>query len=190
MQKHLVSSKQLKAIQHCKGLTSILFSSHSDITESVLEQCMYSWESPPPDLLLRTSGEVRLSDFLLWQVSWCPWAQMGLNSSDAGDGIFQLCESISCLLMHWLLKSPVHQQTWYWLCRTDNMYYCWRMNFIYHKTSNLRQTFGNNIFGTYHQTFNISRTLGNKIVDHSDVVGASPVCAAPTWSSFSTQHLT
>ena len=36
---------------------------------------------------------------------------------------------------------------------------------------------------------NIGRTLvGNKIVDHSDVVGASPVGAAPTTSSFSTEH--
>ena len=34
---------------------------------------------------------------------------------------------------------------------------------------------------------NTRRTLvGNKIVDHSDVVGASPVGAAPTTSSFST----
>ena len=39
----------------------------------------------------------------------------------------------------------------------------------------------------YRKTSNISRTLaGNKIVDHSDVVGASPVGAAPTTSSFST----
>ena len=29
---------------------------------------------------------------------------------------------------------------------------------------------------------------GNNIVDHSDVVGASPVGAAPTTSSFSTEH--
>ena len=37
----------------------------------------------------------------------------------------------------------------------------------------------------YRQVSNISRTLvGNKIVDHSDVVGASPVGAAPTTSSF------
>ena len=37
------------------------------------------------------------------------------------------------------------------------------------------------------QVSNIIRTLvGNKIVDHSDVVGASPVGAAPTASSFST----
>ena len=43
------------------------------------------------------------------------------------------------------------------------------------------------IFTMYRQVFNISRTLvGNKIVDHSDVIGASPVGAAPTTSSFST----
>ena len=39
----------------------------------------------------------------------------------------------------------------------------------------------------YPQVSNIRRTLvGNNIVDHSDVVGASPVGAAPTSSSFST----
>ena len=39
----------------------------------------------------------------------------------------------------------------------------------------------------YRQVSNIRRTLmDNKIVDHSDVVGASPVGAAPTTSSFST----
>ena len=39
----------------------------------------------------------------------------------------------------------------------------------------------------YRQVSNIRRTVvGNYIVDHSDVVGASPVGAAPTTSSFST----
>ena len=39
----------------------------------------------------------------------------------------------------------------------------------------------------YRQTFNIRGILvGNKIVDLSDVVGASPVGAAPTTSLFST----
>ena len=39
----------------------------------------------------------------------------------------------------------------------------------------------------YCQTSNIWYTLvGNNIVDHSDVVGVSPVGAAPTTSSFST----
>ena len=42
----------------------------------------------------------------------------------------------------------------------------------------------------YHQTSKINHTLvGNTIVDHSDVVGAPPVGAAPTASSFSTWHL-
>ena len=42
----------------------------------------------------------------------------------------------------------------------------------------------------WRQTSNISQTLvGNKIVDQSDLVGASPVGAAPTASSFSTLHL-
>ena len=41
--------------------------------------------------------------------------------------------------------------------------------------------------GDYGQVSNIRRTLvGNKISEHSDVVGASPVGAAPTTSSFST----
>ena len=43
------------------------------------------------------------------------------------------------------------------------------------------------VHGLYRKTSNIRRTLmGNTIVDHSDVVGASPVGAAPTTSSFST----
>ena len=41
--------------------------------------------------------------------------------------------------------------------------------------------------GNYRKSSNISHTLvGNNIVDHSDVVGASPVGAAPTTSSFLT----
>ena len=39
----------------------------------------------------------------------------------------------------------------------------------------------------YRDTYNTTRALeGNKIVDHSDVVGASIVSAVPTTSSFST----
>ena len=47
-----------------------------------------------------------------------------------------------------------------------------------------------NIFvqrNAYRKISNIRRTLvGNKIMDYSDVVGASPIGAAPTTSSFST----
>ena len=46
-----------------------------------------------------------------------------INSSDAGDGMFRVWRSMQCLLIHRLLKSPVHQQACYWLCGVDNMYF-------------------------------------------------------------------
>lgn len=42
----------------------------SDISESLINRCLYTRSSHVPDLLIRTSGEVRLSDFLLWQSSF------------------------------------------------------------------------------------------------------------------------
>lgn len=42
---------------------------NSDISTSVLEQSLYTRSCPPMDLLIRTSGEIRLSDFMLWQSS-------------------------------------------------------------------------------------------------------------------------
>ena len=53
------------------------------------------------------------------------------NSSAAGDGIFLLWGPMSYLLMPWFLKLPEYQQACYWLCRIDNMWYCFRVNFIY-----------------------------------------------------------
>ncbi|KAF9110806.1 Structural maintenance of chromosomes protein 2 [Mortierella sp. AM989] len=41
----------------------------SDITTSVLENSLYTRSCPPMDILIRTSGEIRLSDFMLWQSS-------------------------------------------------------------------------------------------------------------------------
>lgn len=41
-----------------------------DINESTFGKYLYTKEIPDPDLLIRTSGEMRLSNFLLWQLSY------------------------------------------------------------------------------------------------------------------------
>ncbi|MDD5439464.1 MAG: isoprenyl transferase [Candidatus Omnitrophica bacterium] len=41
-----------------------------DITEEVFSRYLYTKDLPDPDLLIRTSGEMRISNFLLWQLSY------------------------------------------------------------------------------------------------------------------------
>jgi undecaprenyl diphosphate synthase len=42
----------------------------SQINEKAISDHLYTKELPDPDLLIRTSGEMRLSNFLLWQISY------------------------------------------------------------------------------------------------------------------------
>lgn len=41
-----------------------------DITEQTISDSLYSIGMPDPDLLIRTSGEYRISNFLLWQIAY------------------------------------------------------------------------------------------------------------------------
>jgi len=42
----------------------------SDVTESLVSQHLYTSGLMDPDLLIRTGGEMRISNFLLWQISY------------------------------------------------------------------------------------------------------------------------
>lgn len=42
----------------------------AEINEKVVAQHLYTAQLPDPDLLIRTSGEMRVSNFLLWQISY------------------------------------------------------------------------------------------------------------------------
>jgi len=44
--------------------------SPAEITEEQLARHMYTGGLPDPDLLIRTSGEMRVSNFLLWQIAY------------------------------------------------------------------------------------------------------------------------
>jgi undecaprenyl diphosphate synthase len=41
-----------------------------EIDEQIISQHLYTRHYPDPDLLIRTSGEMRVSNFLLWQISY------------------------------------------------------------------------------------------------------------------------
>ncbi|HET9948296.1 MAG TPA: isoprenyl transferase [Longimicrobiales bacterium] len=41
-----------------------------DIDEEALEDTLFTRGLPPPDLLIRTSGECRISNFMLWQLAY------------------------------------------------------------------------------------------------------------------------
>ncbi len=42
----------------------------ADINDQVVSQHLYTRAWPDPDVLIRTSGEMRVSNFLLWQISY------------------------------------------------------------------------------------------------------------------------
>jgi undecaprenyl diphosphate synthase len=55
-----------------------------DLTEQAIQSHLYTAGMPDPDLLIRTAGEMRLSNFLLWQISYaelwvtdCCWPDFG-----------------------------------------------------------------------------------------------------------------
>jgi undecaprenyl diphosphate synthase len=42
----------------------------SHITEEDIHRHLYTAHMPDPDLLIRTSGEMRISNYLLWQIAY------------------------------------------------------------------------------------------------------------------------
>lgn len=61
----LVSAIKKIADSVCNGTTRL-----EDIDESLVSRYLYTDGLPDPDLVLRTSGEERISNFLLWQAAY------------------------------------------------------------------------------------------------------------------------
>ena len=62
----------------------------ADITPELLGSKLYTADMPDPDLLIRTSGEMRISNYLLWQISYAEiwvtnvlWPDFGRAELDA-----------------------------------------------------------------------------------------------------------
>lgn len=59
----------IQAIQHMleDGLDPL------SIDETVVNRYLFTADSPDPDLVIRTSGEMRVSNFLIWQSAYSEW---------------------------------------------------------------------------------------------------------------------
>ncbi|GAX76013.1 hypothetical protein CEUSTIGMA_g3456.t1 [Chlamydomonas eustigma] len=65
---YTASEELVQAISAIQDAVSTGQLIESDICPHLLDSCMYTTsDCPPVDLLIRTSGETRLSDFMLWQ---------------------------------------------------------------------------------------------------------------------------
>ena len=47
--------------------------SSKDVTDEMVSRYLFTAGVPDPDLIIRTSGELRLSNFLIWQAAYSEW---------------------------------------------------------------------------------------------------------------------
>lgn len=62
-----------------------------NINESLFENYLYTKDFPPVDLLIRTSGEIRISNFLLWQIAYAELQFLNVLWPDFTKDIFFQC---------------------------------------------------------------------------------------------------
>lgn len=53
-----------------KAVQDIVNSEEKNITEETISKYLYTSNIPDPDLLIRTGGEMRISNYLLWQIAY------------------------------------------------------------------------------------------------------------------------
>ncbi|MDO4183320.1 MAG: isoprenyl transferase [Coriobacteriia bacterium] len=66
-----------------------------ELTEQALSGLLYTAEIPDPELLIRTSGEVRVSNFLLWQIAYAEFVVTPVLWPD-----FDRYDFLRCLLQY------------------------------------------------------------------------------------------
>ena len=60
-----------------------------DITEETFSQALFTCALPDPDLLIRTSGEIRLSNFMLWQLAYAEMWFTDVMWPDFNEALFK-----------------------------------------------------------------------------------------------------
>ena len=66
---------------------------HTELTEEILARYMYTGNTPDPDLVIRTGGNFRISNFLLWQSAYSEYVIFDTLWPDFGDK--EIMEAVS-----------------------------------------------------------------------------------------------
>lgn len=64
---------------------------HTTLTEEILAKYMYTGATPDPDLVIRTGGNFRISNFLLWQSAYSEYCVLDTLWPDFGDKEIMMC---------------------------------------------------------------------------------------------------
>ena len=54
----------------CNAVNTLIAKGKTEISEEDISSAIYTFESPDPDLIVRTGGDVRISNFLMWQSAY------------------------------------------------------------------------------------------------------------------------
>ena len=80
----------IKAIKEISEEVKSNFISVEDINEEIVSNHLYTKDIPDPDLIIRTSNEIRLSGFLIWQASHSEFYFAEKNWPDFDEEEFNL----------------------------------------------------------------------------------------------------
>jgi undecaprenyl diphosphate synthase len=73
------------------AVNSAIADGHSHITGEVLSRYLYTFGSPDPDLVIRTGGDFRISNFLLWQSAYSEFIILETLWPDFGKSDIDRC---------------------------------------------------------------------------------------------------
>ncbi|MEO7222132.1 MAG: polyprenyl diphosphate synthase, partial [Devosia sp.] len=77
-----------EAVRRIAGLVAAGRLKAEDITEDTIGRALYTAGIPDPDIVIRTSGEQRISNFMLWQSAYSELVFVEENWPDFNEAIF------------------------------------------------------------------------------------------------------
>jgi undecaprenyl diphosphate synthase len=73
------------------AVNSAIADGHSFVSEEILSRYMYTASSPDPDMIIRTGGDLRISNFLLWQSAYSEIIVLDTLWPDFGKADVEKC---------------------------------------------------------------------------------------------------